>query len=115
VTLEERIDRIIHAGEIELAGEAYRGKYELNNMKSIKDFILDRLRKIHTNLSTGDKITLSHNSAGKLALHWKDGDAYQKSIAHIPQIIENMQFLKEMPPERDDAKYEKYSYYVSND
>jgi len=113
VTLEERIDRIIHASEIELAGEAYIGKYELNDGKSIKKFILDKLRIVYTNPNTGNKITLSHNSAGKLALHWKDGDAYQKSIAHIPQIIENMQFLEEMPPEGDDAKYDKYSYYIT--
>ena len=45
MTLKERIDRIIHTGEIELAGEAYKGKYELNNGKSI-----------NTNLGTGDKL-----------------------------------------------------------
>ncbi|MDR2555210.1 MAG: hypothetical protein LBC64_07250 [Fibromonadaceae bacterium] len=61
MTLKERIDRIIHTGEIELAGEAYKGKYELNNVKSIKDFILGNLRKVYTNLNTGDKITLSGN------------------------------------------------------
>jgi len=39
VTLEERIDRIIHTSEIELAGEAYKEKYELNDGKSIKTAI----------------------------------------------------------------------------
>jgi len=113
VTLGERIDRIFNTGEIELAGEAYKRKYELGNMKSIKDFILDKLRKVYINLSTGDKITLSHNSAGKLARHYKDGEVYQKSLAHIPEIIENMQFLEEMPPKGNDAKYDKYSYYIT--
>jgi len=113
VNLEERIDRIIHTGEIELAGEAYKGKYELGNMKSIKGFILDNLRKVYTNLSTGDKITLSGNSAGKLATRWKNGEAYQKSLAHIPEIIEKMQFLEEMPPDKGDASFNKYSYYVT--
>jgi hypothetical protein len=113
VTLEERIDRIIHTGEIELAGEAYKGKYELNSVKSIKNFILNNLRKVYTNLGTGYKITLSHNSAGKLALHWKDGDVYQKSIAHIPQIIENMQFLAEMKPDKKNASFDNYSYYIT--
>jgi len=113
MTLEERIERIVCAGEIELAGEAYAGMYELNDVKSIKKFILDNLRKIYINLSVGNKITLSHNSAGKLALHWKDGEAYQKSIVHIPQIIENMQFLEEMRPDKENAGFDNYSYYVT--
>ena len=113
MTLRERIDRIIHAGEIELAGEAYKGKYELNDVRSIKDFILKKLRKIYINLSTSDKMTLSHDSAGKLAIQYKDSEAYQKSIAHIPEIIENMQFLEEMEPSKENAKYDKYSYYIT--
>jgi hypothetical protein len=113
VTLKERIDRIFNTGEIELAGEAYKGKYELGNMKSIKNFILDKLRKVYTNLATGNKITLSHNSAGKLARHYKDGEVYQKSLAHIPEIIENMQFLKEMPPDKENASFDNYSYYIT--
>ncbi|MDR2594700.1 MAG: hypothetical protein LBC87_08025 [Fibromonadaceae bacterium] len=113
MTLEERIDRIVHTSEIELVGEAYKGKYELNDGKSMKKFILDKLRKVYTNLSTGDKITISHESAGKLAKHLKDGEEYQKALAHIPEIIEKMQFLEEMPPDKNDAKYSKYSYYIT--
>jgi len=113
VTLRERIERIFNTGEIELAGEAYKGKYELNDVKSIKEFILKKLRKIYTNPNTGDKITLSHDSAGKLAIQYKDSEAYQKSIAHIPEIIENMQFLEEMEPSKENAKYDKYSYCIT--
>jgi len=113
MTLEERIIRIICASEIELAGEAYVGKFELNNAKSIKKFILDNLRKVYMNLSIGSKITLSHDSAGKLAIQYKDSEAYQKSIAHIPQIIENMLFLENMKPSKENAKYDKYSYYIT--
>jgi len=120
VTLEEHIDRIVHAGEIELAGEVYRGKYELNDGKSIKRFILDRLRlnekgknKVYTNVDTGEKISISGNSAGKLASHYKYGETYQKTIAHIPRIIENMQFLEEMPPDKENSKFGNYSYYIT--
>ncbi|MDR2593489.1 MAG: hypothetical protein LBC87_01795 [Fibromonadaceae bacterium] len=114
MTLEERIDRIVHASEIELAGEAYRGKYELGNMKSITNFILTKLRNNegYKNHSIGNKIILSKRSAEKLATHYRSGAAYQKTIAHIPQIIENMQFLEEMPSEGDNTKYNKYSYYI---
>jgi len=55
MTLEERINRIICASEIELAGEAYVGKFELGNRKSITSFILNNLRKAYTNFSTGKK------------------------------------------------------------
>ncbi|MCL1956717.1 MAG: hypothetical protein FWF63_05295 [Fibromonadales bacterium] len=115
MTLEERIDRIIHAGEIKLAGEAYKGKYELGNMKSITNFILTKLRNKegYQNHISGKKIILSKRSAEKLATHYRSGAAYQKTIAHIPQIIENMQFLEEMLPEGDNTKYNKYSYYIT--
>jgi len=113
MTLEERIDRIIRTGCIELEGEAFEGKFELNNGKSIKRFILDNLRNIYTNIGTGEKITISRESGGKLARHFGDGEIYQKSLAHIPQIIENMNFLEKMPPEKKNAKYGKYSYYIT--
>jgi len=115
VTLEERIDRIIQAGEIELAGEAYKGKYELNNGKSIKKFILDNLRKVYTNINTGKKIIVSRQSARELLHHIKDDEKYQKSLVNIPEIIENMQFLEEMKPDKDvvNPKFNKYSYYIT--
>jgi len=119
-TLEERIKRIICTREIELDGEAYKGKYKLNDLNTIKSFILDKLRlddkrknRVYVNLSTGNKITISHDSAGKLAIQYKDGEIYQKSLVHIPQIINNMQFLEEMPADGTNAKYSKYSYYIT--
>jgi len=115
MTLEERIERIVCAGEIELAGEAYAGMYELGNIKSISTFILSKLRNKegYRNNSTGDKIIISKRSAEKLATHYRSGEAYQKSIAHIPEIIEKMQFLEKMPPEGGNTKYKKYSYYIT--
>jgi len=113
MTLEERIKRIIFASEIELDGEAYIGKYELDSAKSIKNFISKKLKGTYTNLVTNNKINVSGSSAEKLAGHWKDGEAYQKSLAHIPQVIEKMLFLEEMSPEGDNAKYHKYYYYIT--
>jgi len=114
MTLEERIKGIICTSEIKLDGEAYMGKYELGNMKSITNFILNKLRNKegYRNHFTGDKIILSKRSAEKLATHYRSGEAYQKTIAHIPYIIENMQFLEEMLPEADNTKYNRYFYYI---
>jgi len=113
MTLEERINRIICASEIELAGEAYFGKYELNDVRAIKKFILGKLRGKIKNLDTGNNITISKQSALKLAGHIKDGETYQKIIAHIPQIIKNMQFLDETKPEKENASFSNYSYYIT--
>jgi len=119
MTLEERIKCIICASEIELEGEAYMGKYELGNIKSIKDFILKKLRKTYTNLATNDKISVSSTSADKLSGHLKDGYIYQKTIAHIPEITRNMQFLERMTPDKGNdenkkkAKFDHYSYYIT--
>ncbi|MDR2731953.1 MAG: hypothetical protein LBB36_01910 [Fibromonadaceae bacterium] len=115
-SLAERISRILCTPELELDGNAYKGKYELDNGKSIKKFILDELRKVYTNQSTGNNIKVSRESAKELLLHWKsDGEAFQKSIAHIPQIIESMQFLEEMSPDpnRVNPRFAKYSYYIT--
>jgi len=113
MTLEERINRIICASEVELAGEAYEGKYELNNGKSIKEFILGKFRGKIKNLDTGNDITISKQSAQKITSHFRDGYTYQKIIAYVPQIVENMQFLAEMKPEKNNAKFSNYSYYIT--
>ena len=105
---------------MELDGNAYADNYKLNDGKSIKDFILDKLRLndkrkniVYKNLDTGEKVIISSNSAGKLASHYKYGEAYQKTIAHIPEIIKHMKFLEEMPAEKQDAKFGNYSYYIT--
>jgi len=68
-------------------------------------------RKIYTNLSTSDKIVLSHDSAGKLA--GRGGEAHRKVLAHIPEIIKNMLFLEEMGADKEDARFDNYSYYIT--
>jgi hypothetical protein len=119
IALEARLAAIIESEPLELVGEAYVGNYKLNDGRSIKKFILNKLRLndkgkniAYINLDTGNKIIISGNSAGKLAKHYKDGEIYQKTLAHIPQIIENMKFLEEMSAEKENAKFDKYSYYV---
>jgi hypothetical protein len=111
--LEERIECVLCAQELELDGNAYRGKYELNNGKSIKNFILDNLRNIYINLDTNAKIKVSRETAKKLIYHFKDDEDYQKTIAHIPKIIKKMQFLEEMKPDKEDANFDNYSYYIT--
>jgi hypothetical protein len=112
IALEARLAAIIESEPLELAGEAYIGKYELNR-ESIKRFILAKLRGKIKNIDTGSYITISKQSALKLASHYIDGEVYQKSIIHIPEIIEKMQFLEEMRPEKENARFDNYSYYIT--
>jgi hypothetical protein len=120
IILEERIERVLRAKELELDGNAYMGKYELNNVKSIIKFISSKLRLnnegenvSYTNLDTGNKIIISKRAAEKLATHYRSGEIYQKTLVHIPKIIEVMQFLDEMKPDKVNSKFGKYSYYIT--
>jgi hypothetical protein len=122
VKLEERIECVLCTQELELDGNAWKGKYELNDFGSIKDFIAKKLRRLnkrgepepYMNQSTGDKIIISGESARKLTNNFDiDKLAYQKIIAHIPQIIEQMQFLEKMPADKANAKFKEYSYYIT--
>jgi hypothetical protein len=66
--LEERIECILCAKELELDGEAFRGKYELNDRKSIMDF-LKKISKnnedrhiVYKNSFTAEEIIISGKS-----------------------------------------------------
>ncbi|MCL2208222.1 MAG: hypothetical protein FWB90_09080 [Fibromonadales bacterium] len=117
--LKGRLECILKTPELELDGNAYMGKYELNDLKSIKDFI-DWLRIdekgrniVYINIDTCNEIIISRNSSGKLAGSYKNGETYQKTMVHIPKIIKNMIFLDETNPEKVNSKYNKYSYYIT--
>jgi hypothetical protein len=111
IKLEEHIERVLCAQELELDGNAWKGNYELNDKGSIVQFILNKLRKVYTNLATDKDIKVSKRSAEKLATH--SGEAYQKSLVHIPEIIEKMQFLAEMKADKADAHFKEYLYYIT--
>jgi len=115
--LETRVRNIINTPEIHLDGNAYKEKFTLGKLRSIFDFInsirLNSKNKNTTfeNLDTGDKIIISKESAGKIAQHWKDGDVYQKTIAHIPEIIRRMMLLDEAKDANNSNI--NYSYFIT--
>ena len=111
ISLEERIERIIHTPKLELDGNAYKDKYDLNNENSIKKYLIINFRDNIINEDTGSKIRISNASAGKLAGH--KGEIYRKSLAYISEIIKHMKFLYETAPEKPNSSYQKYSYYIT--
>jgi hypothetical protein len=101
--------------EIELDGEAYKGKYELNteNKTTVFKWLQKEFQgKIYINKCTGNKISISRNGIRELIYFIKDDMAYMKSLVHIPKIIENMQYLETMPNKKNKS-YAYFDYYIT--
>ena len=106
-----RIEKLRESKPVEITGEEYKGKYELNR-KSAQDYILNNLRGEYTIADTGERITLSKVGAKKVAAHSMNNEAHLKSIAAIPQLLENAIFIEERPNEKGNDKYDSYRYYA---
>ena len=107
-----RIEKLKKTKPIEITGEEYKGKYELNR-DSAKSYIKDSLRGEYTNKDTGDTILLAKDGAQKVTSHSMGNEAHLKSIAVIPELIEKSIFIDELPNEKNNGKYDSYRYYVS--
>ena len=108
----ERIRKLLESKPVEIKGEEYRGKYELNR-DSAQKYVLDTLRGEYTIKDTGEKVNLSKVGAKKVTSHSMGNEAHLKSIAAIPQLISNAIFIEERPPYKEGAQYDFYRYYVT--
>ena len=106
-----RIEKLKKTKPIEITGDEYKGKYELN-VKSGHKWILDNLRGTYTIKDTGEKVNLSRVSANEITSHGEREDIHLKSFAVIPQMIENAIFIEETDNYKGNSKYDKYKYYV---
>ena len=97
-----RIEKLKKTKPIEITGEEYKGKYELNR-DSAKAYIKDSLRGEYTNKDTGDTILLAKDGAQKVTSHSMGNEAHLKSIAVIPELIEKSIFIDELPNEKITA------------
>ena len=108
----ERIRKLRESKPVEITGEEYKGKYELNR-DSAQKYVLDTLRGEYTIKDTGEKVNLSKIGAKKVTSHSMGNEAHLKSIAAIPQLISNAIFIEERPPYKEGAQYDSYRYYVT--
>ena len=108
----ERIRKLRESKPVEITGEEYKGKYELNR-DSAQKYVLDTLRGEYTIKDTGEKVNLSKVGAKKVTSHSMGNEAHLKSIAAIPQFISNAIFIEERPPYKEGAQYDSYRYYVT--
>lgn len=108
---KERIEKLRKSGPVEITGEEYKGKYELNR-DSAQKYILDNLRGEYNIDDTGEKIKISKKGAKKVTSHSQGNEAHMKSIVAIPELIRNSIFIEEQPAYKEKAQYDSYRYYV---
>lgn len=104
-----RIEKLKHSESIVVSGEEYKGQYELNS-KSAEEYIINSLRGSYTNKDTDNVINITRASR-KVAHHDAENDIHLRSIAYIPQMIENAIFIDEQSNEKG-SKFDTYRYYV---
>ena len=107
-----RIEKLRRSKPVVATGNEYKGKYELER-DSAQKYILDNLRGEYVIKDTGETIQLSKKGAKKVTSHSQGNIAHMKSVALIPQIIENAVFVEERPAYKEDAQYDSYRYYLT--
>lgn len=109
---KERIAKLRESKPVEITGNEHEGKYELNR-DSAQKYILDNLRGEYTINDTGEKVKVSKKGSKKVTSHSQGNEAHMKSIAAIPELIENAVFIEERPAYKENAQYDSYRYYVT--
>jgi len=107
----KRIEKLRYSKPVEITGNEYKGKYELNR-ESAQQWILKNLRDSYTIKDTGEEIKLEKAGAKKITSHSMGNDAHLKSIAAIPEIINNSVFITEVKATKENAKFDAFRYYV---
>lgn len=106
-----RIEKLRRSEPLSFSGNDYQGKYELNP-KSATRYILDNLRGDYVNQDTGETIRISRKGAEKVMKHDVESEAHLKSVAYIPQMIENSTFISEETNTKGKTGFDTYRYYV---
>ncbi len=106
-----RIEKLRTAEPVVLQGNEHEGKYELNG-KSAQGYILSTLRGEYTNKDTGDVIRITRKGAEKVTRHDAESEVHLRSIASIPQMIENATFIEEVENDKSKNGFATYRYYV---
>ena len=107
----ERIEKLRESKPVEITGDEYKGKYELNR-ESAKEWMKNNLRGEYRIKDTGETVELRKDGIQKVTSHSMGNEAHLKSLAAIPQMIENSIFIDEVPNEKNNGKYDRYRYYV---
>ena len=96
---------------VEITGEEYKGKYELNR-ESAKQWIKDNLRGEYKIDDTGEVVSIGRKGVNKVTSHSMGNEAHLKSLVAIPQMLKSAVFIAEENAEKPNAQYPKYRYYA---
>ena len=108
---QARIEKLRESKPVEITGEEYKGKYELNR-DSAKAWIKDNLRGEYTINDTNETVAIGRKGINKVTSHSMGNEAHLKSLIAVPDIIQNAIFITEEVAEKKNAQYPKYRYYV---
>ena len=106
-----RIEKLRKSEPVEITGEEYKGKYELNR-DSAKAWIKDNLRGEYTIADTGEKIAIGRKGINKVTSHSMGNEAHLKSLIAVPKMLEQSVFITEEKADKLNAQYPTYRYYV---
>ena len=106
-----RIEKLRASKPVEITGDEYKGKYEMER-ESAKQWMKANLRGEYVIADTGERIEVSGTGVDKVTSHSMGNEAHLKSLAVMPQLIENAIFIDELPNEKGNGKYDSYRYYV---
>lgn len=107
-----RIEKLKNAESVEITGDEYKGKYELNRA-SAKNWIKDNLRGEYTITDTGEKVFIGRKGVNKVTSHSIGNDAHLKILVAVPSMLEKAIFITEEKAEKRNAQYPLYRYYVA--
>lgn len=106
-----RIEKLRESENVVVPEDVNVGKYELNR-ESAEAYLLNELRGEYTIADTNEQVTITRKGAKKVTSHSAENIAHLKSIAAIPQMLENAIFIDEVGADKDSAQYDAYRYYV---
>lgn len=107
-----RIEKLRNSNPVDITGEEYVGKYELNR-NSAKQWMKDNLKGSYVFNDTGEQVEITRLGINKTTSHSMGSDPHLKSIVVIPELIKNGIFIAEEKAERQGSKYDSYQYYVT--
>ena len=106
-----RIEKLRKSEPVEITGEEYKGKYELER-ESAKAWIKDNLRGEYVIADTGEKVFIGRKGVNKVTSHSMANDAHLKSLVAVPLMLSHSIFITEEKAEKVNAQYPFYRYYV---
>ncbi len=106
-----RIEKLRKSAPVEMTGEEYIGKYELNR-DSAKKWIKDNLRGEYVIEDTNEKVSIGRKGINKVSSHSMSNEGHLKSLIAIPDLLKKAVFITEERAEKSNAQYPKYRYYV---